>query len=449
MMAPVCAWHESARPFANAYPPHRVLADLYAGLDGEEVPNVISAMVKWKIAIADPITTDEPAELKERRLAAISSTDTKGVLVSCTVFSQIGLLQPEVLNRCQEGIEEARALLGLVLCHIAPHDPEWQVERTVKGRKSGEEVDVMLRGALWLADMKVRAWVPVPDEDGKFVKMPANSLTLKHLLDPALLVNNNAAIRLLSECFGFDELDLRLLGIAPDVEKRQELRNGLAKLIESAGSDPELYAKLAEEFEAQRRRSRQIERCRRFGLAVQDAIRSAIESYGNLELELIDKGFDYEAVVRTDSPLEDATSKYQVGPYLLEVKATSVGEVRLTPTQANAASENAANYVLCVVDLRNLSDNEIDAEWTASRVEPLAKIVSDIGTKVSETCFWVDAARTSAVGIRNDSALRYGVPVDVWESGITISEWITDISESLAEHAAVSGNCNRDLLTDK
>lgn len=440
MMAPVCTWHQSAQPFANAYPPHRVLADLYAGLNGEDVPNVVSALIKWKIAIADPLAADEPAELKDRRVAAISSSDTTGVTVRGNEFSQIGLLHPEVLNRCQEGIEEARALLGLVLCHIAPHDLGWQVERVVKGRKSGEEVDVLLRGALWLADIRFRAWVPVRDEDGKFIKMTANLATLKDLLEPAWLVDNNAAIRLLSEYFGFDELDLRLLGIAPDATKRQELRNGLAKLVESAGPDLDIYAKLTDEIEAQRRRGREIDRCRRFGLAVQDAIKSAIEIYGKLKLELIDKGFDYEAVVRADSPLEDAASQYQVGPYLLEVKATTVGEVRLTPTQASVASEKPANYVLCVVDLRNLSDDEIDAEWTASRVEPLAKIVSDIGTKVSETCFLIDAARTSAVSIRNDSALRYGVPVIVWESGITIFEWIAEISERLAGETSVSGN---------
>ena len=90
-------------------------------------------------------------------------------------LSQIALLQPEVLNRCQEGIDEARALLGLVLCYVAKHDPAWKEERTVKGRRSKTDVDVPIRGALWLADLKVRAWVPVPGEDGKPQKMVANA----------------------------------------------------------------------------------------------------------------------------------------------------------------------------------------------------------------------------------------------------------------------------------
>ena len=74
----------------------------YAGC-GEDVPNVIAALVDWGIAIADPIATDEPSELKGPRLTAIALSDGEGVVVSGARFSQIALLQPEVLLRCQEG----------------------------------------------------------------------------------------------------------------------------------------------------------------------------------------------------------------------------------------------------------------------------------------------------------------------------------------------------------
>ena len=157
-------------------------------------------------------------------------------MVSNQRFSQIALLQPDVLNRCQERIDEARSLLGLVLCHVAPHDAEWQQERVVKGRRSRQDVELPVCGALWLADLKFRSWVPVPGDDGKLVKMRADAKTLGDLLDPAWLENNDAAIRLLSEWFEFDELELRLLGLAPDPNSRRELRSGIAKLVETGGA---------------------------------------------------------------------------------------------------------------------------------------------------------------------------------------------------------------------
>jgi hypothetical protein len=234
MMAPMRSWHKAAQPFAAAYPPHRVLADFFAGDNEKGVPDVVPVLVEFGMAIADPITSDTPAKLDGSRLNAISrQADTEGVVVSNQRFSQIALLHPDVLNRCQEGVEEARALLGLVLCHVAPHDPEWQHDRMTKGRKQRKEVELKVCGALWLADLKIRSWVPVP-RDGKTVKMRADAQTLDDLLDPVWLKDNDPAIRLLSEWFEFDELELRLLGgcagpeQAPRIAQpnRQTSRNG-------------------------------------------------------------------------------------------------------------------------------------------------------------------------------------------------------------------------------
>ena len=239
-MGPVRAWPESAQPFADAYPPNRVLNDLYAGSEGNEIPNVAPALAEWGMAVSDPIT-DVTIELKDRRLAALSGGDTTGIVVLGERLSQIALLQPEVLNRCQEGIDQASALLGIVLCDVAQRDPAWKEQRTARGRRSNEVVEVPIRGALWLADLKVRAWVPQPGEDDKPQKMVANAATLKDLLDPTWLQDNDDGIQLLSEWFGFDRLELRLMGIAENEQERQKLRNSLAGLVETGGADPQFY----------------------------------------------------------------------------------------------------------------------------------------------------------------------------------------------------------------
>ena len=345
--------------------PDRVLAEMYAGSSSDDLPDCIPAMVTWGIAIADPIHTVTPPELTPRRLAELSSNNTDGVTVpnNDQEFSQIALLQPEVLNRCQEGIEAARALLGLILCHVAPHDSGWHKERVVKGRMSGQQIEVTVAGALWLADLRIRSWVPILDEDGKPTPMPANAVTLDKLLNTEWLENNDEAIRLLSEWFGFDQLDLRLRGIEPDSEKREQLRNGLAQLVEFGGADPEFYSSLAEEIEARMRQSRDIEHFRRMGLGVQEAIKSAMETH-NLHLKLEDRGYDYKVTVPTGNVFDDASQGFSVGPYLLEVKATTTGSARLTPLQAATASGKPDNYVLCVVDLRSFEDYDLAGEWS-------------------------------------------------------------------------------------
>jgi hypothetical protein len=300
----------------------------------------------------------------------------------------------------------------------------------VKGRKVRQDVELPVSGALWLADLKFRSWVPVPGgEDGRPAKMRADPKTLGELLDAAWLVNNDAAIRLLSEWFEFDELELRLLGLAPDLQKRRELRSGIAKLVETGGADPAFYSSLAAEIEEKRRKRQDIERCRRLGIAVQQAVALALESYG-LKLKLVDRGFDYEVTDAADDVIEDVATTIEVGPYLLEIKATTKGQARLTPTQAETASVESSRYVLCVVDLREVAEEELDGEWTMERIEELANISSDIGASVKETCELIEIARTNDVAIRNDAALRYEVPQSIWESGISITEWVEMIRQA-------------------
>lgn len=430
-MTPVCTWHESAQPFARAYPPDRLLNELYAGTTVEKIPNVTMPLVNWGIAHADPII-ESTVELREPRLNRLSLTaDTEGVVVPQQRLSQIALLTPEVLNRCQEGTDDAQALLGLVLCYVAKHDRAWKEKRTVKGKRAGEEVEVTIRGSLWLADLKVRAWVPFPGEDEKPQKMVANDTTLKRLLNPSWLENNDDAIKLLSEWFDFDQLDLRLLGFAQNEQDRQQLRNSIAELVESGGADPQFYKDLAVEIENREQRKREVDRCRNLGLAVQEAVGVALTNR-NLDVTLVDKGFDYEVAMRSDDVYQDTGSKFELGPYLVEVKATTTGQVQLTPMQAATAAKERERYVLCVVDLRQVLDADLNADWTADHVEALAKLVPDIGETVGKTYDHVEHAKTLDVGIRNEMALRYAVPPLIWESGRSIDSWVTIIEDYLS-----------------
>ena len=453
MMAPVSHWYESARPFANAYPPDRVLAEMYAGSAQQGIPSCIEALIEWGLAFADPISIDAPTELTDKRLAELSLNDAESITVrrNEAKFSQIALLQPALLNRSQAGIDEARALLGLVLCHVAPNDPRWRKKIIVKGRQDGQEIGLRVANALWLADLKSRAWVPQPGEDGKSVPTLANANTLYELLDPSWLENNDSAIWLLSEWFGFDQLDLRLLGTASDPEERQKLRDDLATLVELGGTSPGFYthltdlARLAESgdvdlgelVERQKRQSRDVNKFRSLGIGVQEAIKVALENH-QLKLKLCDIGFDYEVNLPNGDVQTDSSSKIEVGPYLLEVKATTTGHARMTPLQAKTASEKAKRYVLCVVDLRSMKNGQLPDTWSASMVEPLAKIATDIGYRIKGTYSLVETARNSEIAVRNEAALRYQVPSAVWETGITIDEWVSSIKKNIISHPSAS-----------
>jgi hypothetical protein len=250
----------------------------------------------------------------------------------------------------------------------------------------------------------------------------ATSGNLRELLNPAWLANNDPGVRLLTTFFGFNELELRLLATAPSPEIRHRLETGLAKLVEAVGSDPADYTKLTTAYEVYRQRQKEKERNRKFGLAVQAAIQHYLKA-NVIHTELIDCGYDYDVYV--DLPSLDAGShEFKFADYMLEVKATTTGEVRLTPAQAVKASEDPDHFILCVVDLRGITLEEMEADWTASQVEPKTKIVAGIGLLTNRTRDLVTQAKQSQVGIRNDTALRYGVSTEIWQAGLPIAEWV-------------------------
>ncbi len=171
----------------------------------------------------------------------------------------------------------------------------------------------------------------------------------------------------------------------------------------------------------EQRRSRDIERSRRMGYAVQDAVGQALIALG-LTVELVDRGFDYEvSTSNVDNSLEGTAVRFDVGPYFVEVKATSTGSAKLTPMQAEMATSVSHRYVLCVVDLRDVPEERLDENWSRDDIEPLASILTDVGERVPDTCVLVHRAHDSEVGIRNEAALRYEVLPEMWMTGVSIT----------------------------
>src|SRR5262249_30003820 len=153
----------------------------------------------------------------------------------------------------------------------------------------------------------------------------------------------------------------------------------------------------------------------------------------DLTVKVVDRGFDFEVLVKSDCELEEADlARLEVGPYFLEVKATTQGEVKMTPTQASHAAVNVDRYALCVIDLRSIPEDELDRAWTADEIEDLSHVVTDIGTYTVETTELIETAKGNEVGIRNDAALRYGVPAGIWDITFSLRNWVDSIAPVLS-----------------
>ena len=449
ILAPVSYWPSTQQDYADLYKNNRILSDRYG--DDPDLRLALDHLIAAGLVIAAPLYNGVRAEIDDTNLLNVMSTDghdMTNLAVRNQSFGQIAFLSTNLVQRCGHDPDLAKRLLDFVLNVAAKEDPSWRTLKNVTGTRSGENVSLYLRGATWPYELKVRAWVPVrvseESGEGGYAPVPANENYLRALDEAALNRNDSDSRDLLNQVFGFERLGLMLASLDDSVKSELEelledhtlvgsavRHRDLLKVAENNPEIAELISdietneiqEIREELDERKRKSAIRETNRSFGHAAQEALAEAIEAYG-LELELVDRGFDYEVF---PGSLDEAPFSFSVGSYYLEVKATTTGDVRLTPSQAKTSAENADRFVLCVIDLRG---QELKDEWHKSDVEPFAKIITGIGDQIVGVYDTVDSLTTDnePVRLRNEDQLRYGLSAVLWENGISIDQWVQSLS---------------------
>lgn len=447
ILAPVSHWPESARPYAGLYTKNRILSDRYC--TDEELSPVIDFLVLSGLVIPAPLFRGRRAEIRNANLLRAMLYDRKEVAKTTVkegLFWQIAFLTTDLVQRCGENPELAKLLLDFVINVASIEDESWRTFQEVSGSRDGEQIKLSLRSAIWPFELKVHSWIPVSDSENEgFVSVRANESNLRDLFEQDWLRDNTTAVDLLHEVFGFSQLTLILYGL-DDKEVEGDLvkllrqpkllqstvanlglvqsvveNPGAVELITNASSEE--LQQVKEQLDEKNRQSELRERNRRFGISAQEALASAIESHG-LDLKLVDAGYDYEVYPGPlDGELDDTFWPFKVGRYLLEVKATTTGDVRLSPLQAETVSKNPDRFILCVIDLRSQEPRSV---WDLSEIAPFAKIITDLSKDVINVFTEVEglSAPNKSVRLRNEKMLRYGVSPDIWQKGISIDEWV-------------------------
>ncbi|MYB58945.1 MAG: hypothetical protein F4X51_21415 [Gemmatimonadetes bacterium] len=450
ILSPVSHWPQSAQPYVDLYTKNRLLSDHYCNdrdLNGVLIPLIAAGLVIGGPLYKATRSLDRNENLNLLKAMALESQEAEEVTVRNEDFGQIAFLSTDIVNRCGQDIKLAKRLLDFVLNVAARKDQSWGEIKEVSGTRSGDPVKLSVHGATWPFELKVRSWVPVETEDGETLALPANDANLWKLLDSTWLQNNPHAIDLLHSVFGFRQLTLMTENLEPEVE------SNLVKLLQDpilvksavtnldvvkaavenpetvrliSEADPEEIQEIRKELENRNRQAEIREYNRSFGHAVQEMLAEVIQLHG-LDLQLVDIGYDYKVLPdQADSSLDDASFSFEVGSYFLEVKTTTTGDVRLTPLQAQTASDDSDRFVLCVIDLRG---QEIPESGDLAKVKQFAKIVTDIGNDIFKVYEGVDklTSVSNPVRLHNEKQLRYGVSKELWENGISIDKWIKSL----------------------
>ena len=463
VLAPIQYWMKSQQPYDNLWTKRRILNDIY--YHDSKLQQVIRPLVSARLIIPSPLHRSVRMEITDQYLLnamAPDDQDMANVTVRDQSFGQIAFLSTDLIQRCGYQPRLAETLLKFVLKVAAKEDKYWGQTREVHGTRRGESVGMRLYSSTWPFELKVRPWVPVrlseESEDQGYAPGPADETKLRDLYDPSWLRRNPEAVELLVRVFGFKKLSLMIDELGYEEEASLLMLLEEPGLLEAAVGNRELL-KIAEEVpqlaelfseldssqvpalvDTIRRRTRQAvvnANNRRFGKTMQETLARLLKSHG-LNLKLVDRGYDYEV-----SPGSlDCT--FEVGTYLLEVKATTSGDVRLTPLQAQTASQCPDQFILCVIDLRGKSSSVLGTlnafeplsaavlSGIADNLQQYARIASGVGDHTVEVYESVDSLSKPDEPIRlcNRQELRYGVLKSLWTNGISLDEWIQSLQNN-------------------
>ena len=294
--------------------------------------------------------------------------------------------------------------------------------------------------AEWLIYLRTRRWVPIGDDKGDH----ANAETLVNLLadtdEVRTLTEGNRAK--LMNALGVKVSDLLLMSVANNEEERLSLVKSVTVVFEALGSDAERVRAIAQEIrehpgavtklEEEVRKRKRIERNRTLGKVVEDLLRSALEAE-QLSVERTGIGSDYEIendVLEADSQgtMEEVILRVKTSrpkSFLVEIKASTQYDFKLTPTQAETAVLKSDQFVVCTVGLQAVdpSDDEVrdGARFTfdiGTRIQPLWSVYEDLRTGRE--------AATTKVGdvemVIEDSQTRFRLGRTTWEDGLTFEE---------------------------
>ena len=295
---------------------------------------------------------------------------------------------------------------------------------------------ILFDKSLWLKRAKNIQWVNTinidDSNDKRFISERPSSKNLSELLkgkdEIISTIKGEAQINFLTQ-IGVGVSDLIRNTLSSD-EERIKWDKALTNMITS-NVDPELVEEIfkdpniQKEYEKRLNERKLISRNQQIGALIEKLFREIIEELKldgvNINIERKPFGSDY-ILTEDSSDLIDENKKeelFQIGNWLVELKATGKDYAAMTQLQAETAVKNKTNYALIVVEL---DGSEPDKDY----VKRNAKIIDHIGNNLSnalEGFKEMEEKKTSIMHEQNgisvnieDRNIRFRINSKVWNN---------------------------------
>ena len=442
-LSPVRIWPADLRPFADLFPPGRILADdflrsspaadLWQGLAeqnfvGKEI--VLSNDVHF-----GKFYPDHPLRegVEHSTVAPVSITDL--------------WRRADIMERVRDSQARARLFWRFLTEWLSPKDIDGL---EIKNSQCACGEEHRYYAAAWIEPLRESAWIRL----GNDARTYATAQSLASLLRGSDARNSNAleessvAGNLLA-AMGVSRLNLVRELVAGDDAARAAVDNAFIDMLATSRGDPgrlsqaHQYLKaletdpgLPQVVEEHLKRRQRVHQNQRLGEVVESLVQESLQEAG-FKVSRTGRGSDFK-IEPVATETDDVTSLELEGLgqiWLVEVKSTRERAVRMTDTQAKTAVDQGGGFLLCVVPVQG-EPSALERD----DVRDAMRFVANIGPDLAPLCQNLDRFNTlkseitagdpAGVQLVFDGGIaRVSVASSVWETkGVPLSELLATLN---------------------
>jgi len=442
-LAPLQCWPELAREFSDLFPKRFILSAAYY--------DKCSDLSLWSQISQQGYVLTSPLYLTHERIKGFLPDDplpegasheaSKAVEVSTISFlkkEDIGLI-----DTARKSKTKAISLLQFLLKFVLAEDNR-AFEKIETDCECGQQHKYYR--AAWLIPLNQRKWIPIGENKTSLPSAESLASLLVGKEDMVKLLREGRPAELL-QVLGVSIGDFLLRFVTDDEDSRITLISSVTDIFKAAGNDTDRIRSLAEEIknnpdiiqelEERKQKREQVKQNQAVGKLVEDLLKQALTSE-NLQMKRKPIGSDFEIEYDFVEGDEEIALEVKDGSksYLIEVKATTESNVRMSVRQVETAAKQKDHFVLCMVKLDSSAAVEADIREGArfifnigSLVEPLWGAFSDLQNAKDSTCIRIGDI---AMEIQ-ESQTRFRVGNDTWTTGMLFDEAVSFLKTNLAQ----------------
>ena len=446
-LAPVCSWHKDLQPFADLFPPARILNNTFF----QKVPD----QEVWKhlndsgIVRTDVIISREMTNLN---ILSLELQGTNEAHEAIAPFSVTDFVEREaIMERVRNSTDRGRLFWQFITEYLIKAGSQPLKTQAIKCKSCGSIHDYY--PAAWLESVRDNQWIRqgdsrfTPDAKSLANLLRGSDWKLSSLDENHALVEFLKAIRLtpselrLEFIMNNEERDTVIQkmtaihqsnggnwepfeALAKRIENDEKASENIVRILEA--SDDELD-QVVEELAERQEQEQRVNQNRALGQKVEKWVGDSLKGEG-FKVAPVHTGADF--MIEYDDLLTLGVT-HGKREWWIEVKSARTERVKMSSKQTQNALDKKENFLLCVVPIPENTD--LNFETVKKNMRFIKNISKKFGDRVTELCEYIGGQEAVLTNDPDDTSPRVELEGEAGKAEIRVqkSVWESDEAFSL------------------